>query len=432
MIDAPRPEQPLPEQPRRRATWPWLVAILFVAGVGTWALVTFAPRTPLEEERASPKLVKFVPAEAHDASIVVTAYGSVIPSRELTIRPQVSGRVVRHHPSLIPGGILKKDEPIVSIERADYELALAEKTAALETAQYELDLEKGRQVVASREWRLLGGEVPPEDANRSLVLREPHLRRARALIELANNDIRRATLDLDRTEIACPFNATVLDESVEEGQLVESGSSVATLVGTDEFWVRVAVPFEKISRLKLPQGSAPGARASVILETGNGAPVRREGHVIRLLSDLEPDGRLARLLVSVRDPLLLDESAAGTSRVPLLLGSYVRVEIDAGVVPGVVEVDRSAVRPGDRVWVVSDDDTLQIRPVTIAWSRRDSVLVTGGVEPGDRLIVSGLRVALPGMRLDPQPAVDRSDPSSTARHSARPPGATLERSPEAP
>src|SRR5690606_38341214 len=108
-----------------------------------------------------------------------------VPAREVTIRPEVTGRVVRQNPALEPGGVLLEGDELIGIDDTDYQLALNEQTSAFENANYEQAIERGRQVVAEREWEQLKGEFESLDANPALVLREPHLRRTEALIASA-------------------------------------------------------------------------------------------------------------------------------------------------------------------------------------------------------------------------------------------------------
>lgn len=386
------------------------LAVLALAVVVCFVLIQTAPKTVPEEQARPPRIVQTIEVSPSTERIAVTAYGSVIPARKVTIIPQVEGRVVRLHESLVPGGFIAEGEELLGIDRSDYELALTEQEALLEEAKFEMAVEDGRQVIASREWRLLENDLPENEANRSLVLREPHLRRTQARVEKAQNAIAKAKLDLSRTSIAAPFNVMVLDESVEVGQLVAPGPAVATLVGTDEFWVRASVPIEMLKWIRLPgayrQGAdREGAMARVILETGDEHPIEREGEVVRLLSDLEPAGRMARVLVSVPDPLSL---AASSRELPLLLGSFVRVEIEAGELEDVVAIDRTALRDGDRVWVVDSEDRLQIRAAPVLWTRGDSVLIANVIRPDERLVVSGLRLAVPGMKVSPRPVSGHS------------------------
>ena len=90
------------------------------------------------------------------------------------------------------------------------------------------------------------------------------------------------------------------------------------------------------------------------------------------------------------------------TRLPLLLGSYVRVAIDAGELDGVLEVDRTALREGGTLWLMDKEDALVIRPAEVRWRQGETVLLGNSLQPGESIIVSDLRVALPGMRLQRQ------------------------------
>ncbi len=377
------------------------LGIVALAVLVSAVLIYTAPRTKRVEGKRPPRLVQTMKLEARTTRITVTAHGIVIPAREVILQPEVTGRVIRQHESLVPGGYIPMGEELIRIDPSDYDLTLEEKEAALEEAKFELAVEKGRQVVASREWKLLQGDLPGSDANRSLVLRKPHLEKAEALVRKANNQIEKAKLDLSRTTVMAPFNVVVLNEMVEVGQLVDRGTAVCTLAGSDEFWVRVSLPIDKLRWIQLPSGSLPGAKAKVFLESGQGESVGREGRVIRLLSDLDTKGRMARILVSVPDPLGLQN---GEDKLPLLLGSYVRVEIDAGELDDVIEIPRSSLREGNCIWVVGRERQLEIRKAKILWSRKETLLLASDcIEDDEDLVVSGLRIALPKMNVSPQP-----------------------------
>ena len=60
---------------------------------------------------------------------------------------------------------------------------------------------------------------------------------------------------------------------------------------------------------------------------------------------------------------------------------------------------RAALRDGNRVWVMTDDKTLDIRDVTIAWQSRQDVYTSEGLAEGEMLITSDLAAPVPGMAL---------------------------------
>ena len=379
-----------------------ILIILIVGGGISFLLIATGPETTPEETTASARIVQTIPLIPQDRSVSVDVLGSVIPSRKVTIRPQVSGQVIWLSDSLMIGGHVDGGEELLRIDPKDYDLALAESRSNFEQARFEREVESGRQVIALREWNELQSELDMADVNRSLVLREPHLRRAEALMEKANNEIEVSELQLSRTVISAPFNAMVLQEFVEVGQLLSPGSNICELVGTDEFWIQVTVPFTQLKWVTIPQQGQPGAKAKVILDIGEEQFEQWDGEVVRLLSDLDPDALMARVIVSVKDPLGLKASSAG--KLPLLLGSFVQVEIDAGELKDAYTIPRAAMREGHKIWVVGSDNLLRITDAVVLWPEKDTLLISSDIKHGEQLVVSDLRVALPGLEVDPQPS----------------------------
>lgn len=381
-----------------------LAVLIILAGGGAFGLILIltGPETIPQERRESATIVHTIPLTPQNRPIWVTAYGAVIPARKVEIKPQVSGQVIWQNAAVIPGGRLLENDKLLRIDPKDYELELSEVNAEFEQARFEREVESGRQVIAQREWNEIQQDLEVMDVNESLVLREPHLRRAEALMAEARNDIEQAELQLSRTTIRAPFNAMVVAESVEVGQLLSVGSTICELVGTDEFWIQVTVPLSMLKWIQFPDRDHPGAEASVVLDTGNSSRSTWKGRVLRLLSDLEPLGRMARVVVTVPDPLGMADGAK--DGLPLLLGSYVEVNIEAGELENVLEIPRASLREGNKIWVVGKVPELKIIDCEVLWSLKETVLVSNNLDPGDKLIVSDLRVALPGMLVDPQPS----------------------------
>jgi multidrug efflux pump subunit AcrA (membrane-fusion protein) len=116
-----------------------------------------------------------------------------------------------------------------------------------------------------------------------------------------------------------------------------------------------------------------------------------------LMGDLSSEGRMARILIKVPDPLDLD--ASGSKRPPLLIGEYVRVEIEGRKLDNVFQVPRTAVRDNSSIWIVGENQTLEIRSVHPVWRDADIVLLQDGLKSGERLIVSDLAAAVEAMAL---------------------------------
>lgn len=378
-----------------------LLPIAVIGGTGWVVRSLYLTRPSAEREDVPPPvpIVSVADLEPRDHQITIEAYGTVVPARRVMLRTQVSGRIINHHPSLVPGGVLAQGAEVIRIDPTDYELRVRQEEVALASAKASFELEQGQQVVAAKEWALLKDEIEAPQEMEDFALRRPQQRRAQADVEAAENRLALARLDLERTVLHAPFNALVLDESVESGQLISPQDEVAELVGTDQFWVRVAVPYDVLGRIGFADGpDTPGSRANVFVAANHEQPRPREARVLRLLGDLSERGRMARVLISIDDPLNLSgDHPSGAP--PVLLNSYVRVVIDAGTVHDVVEIPRVALRENVEVWVRDSDGLLRIQEVDIRWRQPDSVLVADQFGPNEQLIVSRLAVVVPGMRV---------------------------------
>ena len=78
--------------------------IVLLAAFLCWWLMDTAPVQTTEEKPRSAKIVKTISPPVKNHPISVSAYGSVIPARSLTIRPEITGRIISQHPALVPGG----------------------------------------------------------------------------------------------------------------------------------------------------------------------------------------------------------------------------------------------------------------------------------------------------------------------------------------
>jgi RND family efflux transporter MFP subunit len=381
---------------------------LVILGAAVGAAVYLVRTKPQARERPRPALtalVEVMEARSEAAVVIVRGMGTVIPARETTILPEVTGMIVALNPNLVPGGRVQPGEELARIDPRDYETARDQARAALEKARFDLTVEDGRRTVAGEEWSRLGGEVPTSETGRALALREPHLRLARASLEAAESALRRAELNLERTTLKAPFAAVVLEETVDPGQVVTPQSRVARLVGTASFWAQILVPAADLGWFAWPDAAgAGGAEALIELDLGGGTVAGRTGRVVRVQADLDTAGRMARLLVEVQDPL--DVSAGA----PLLLGSYVSARISGRPMPDVFEVSRAAVREGDCLWIMNSKDELEIRPVTIARRRPETVLVGAGLKSGDRIVTSRIALPIPQMKLRLAGSEARTDP----------------------
>jgi len=372
-----------------------LSIVIIVAGfAGARYLIHTKPKVNRRPPVKMAPLVKTEPLVLDTYQVKVPAMGLVVPAREMALKVPVGGEILEMSPEFTEGGLLRENAKILQIDPEDYQLALQQKQRSLSDAEYAYKLELGRQDVARREWDLLYGDKKTGADESDLALRKPHLEKALADIEAAKAELEQAKINLSRTTVKAPFNALVLSRYVTMGSQVASQEKLADLVGTDAYWVQASVPVELLKWLKIPKDHTEVGSAASITYHENSIC---RGRVIRLLGDLSKEGRMARLLVEVKDPL--DLKTQSGRRPPMLIGEYVRVSFEGPPLSDVYRIMRSALHNDNQIWLLDRDEKLAIRPVEILWRDEENVYVRDGLNPGDLLIISALAVPVGGMQL---------------------------------
>lgn len=376
----------------------WTAPVVVIAAGALVARQLIAQRQAPPKVEPPPRVlpVDVITVEQRDNTASLQVFGTVRPLRTLVLRPTIGGPIQEIHPELLEGGQINRGESILRVDRRDYQLALDVARSNLVAAEADLDIELGNAAVAEREWKLLEGSIEVTEAGRKLALREPYLARRRSEVESARTRVEQAELDLERTEIKAPFDALVLSESVEVGGQAVVGAELARMVDRSRFCVEVSVPAERLELLQ-----REGATARILLPDG-----QRDGTLERVLGEVDPEGRMTRLQVTIADPLgaagLGANDAGGERTAALLLGAYAEVLLPCRPIKGSISVPRAALREGDTVWVADANDELQIRQVDVIMRRPDDVLVVAGLEDGERVITSAVAVPLPGLKLAPK------------------------------
>ncbi|MEO1369300.1 MAG: efflux RND transporter periplasmic adaptor subunit, partial [Acidobacteriota bacterium] len=246
-----------------------------------------------------------------------------------------------------------------------------------------LEVERAEASAALDEWRAVNSDAEPP----TLLVREPQIRQIEADLAAARAQLQRAELNLERTRISLPFDAVVLTENVDLGQLVTQGRAVATLYGTGTVEVRVPLADEELRWFDLPRRGVAGPTAAVDADFG-GDRQSWPATVARLEGEVDPRTRMVRVIVEVEDPF--------DGATPLLPGTFVDVAIDGRTLEDVVRIPRFALRQGSTVWT-AEDGRLQIRPVEVARRDRFYAYIESGLAAGSQVITSSLDGVVDGM-----------------------------------
>ncbi len=369
------------------------LGILAAAGAAiVWINRTEPTAERITATRQSAALVETITVQRGTYAPRLVVLGTVQAAQDIVLSPRVGGQVIELSPKFVPGELLRKGEMLLRIDPADFENAVSIRQSELEQAQASLQIEQGRQNVARRELALLQGTI--DETNRALVLRQPQLASIRAEVSAAEAAVERAKLDLERTTVLAPFDAQILSRSVNVGSQVSPGDELAQLVGIKEYWISAAVPVRNLQWVRFGEtNDDEGSRVTIRNPDSWPPGAVRHGRVARMIGTLDQQTRLARILVTVHDPL--GQASDGP---PLILDTLIQTEIEGKPIRDVVRIDRELIRDSDTVWVMKDDQ-LEIRETEIAFRDAEHAYVRQGLEDGDEVVVTTLATVAEGVGL---------------------------------
>ena len=415
-----------------------LLVVLGTLGVlfaGIAAVALMGMMAPKPERREAPQRVPTAyvqDAEYAPVQLKVYAQGEVRPRREIALTPQVSGRIIEVSESFVDGGVISEGDVLVRLEDADYRSAVTRARARVAEARQALAVEEAESALAARDYRELAGEDADPSA---LALRRPQLARAEASLAAAQADLADAELSLARTRIVAPFDGRVRSIAANVGQAVSPGSQIGQIFSTDTAEVRLPLTDADLARLRLPFAfeAAYGEGPEVVFSADAAGAARTwTGHIVRTDAAIDPSTRQISAIARLEDPYGAGAdrtgAAEGEAGFPMAIGLFVAAEIEGPTLERAVIVPRLALDQGGVVYTLAEDDTVERRDVSVAAITSEGVIITDGLEEGDRVVVSRLPTSVgrkvrplrPGEEATPPAeAEDEAEESSEAQAEAR-------------
>lgn len=354
-----------------------------------------------------------------DFSITLESYGRIRPRTQSTLLPQVSGEIVWINPKFRTGSFFEKNESLLRIDPRDYKAQVASARSSLASARQKLAEEQAQAEQAAQDWKRLGNRAQAP----TLVLRKPQLAAARAEVESARAALDIAELNLARTEIRAPYTARVLEKSVDIGQVVSSGTSLATLYAVDYVEVRLPLQNRDLKYIDLPEryrfdSAEPASQPDVTLISELVRTERWQGKVVLTEGAIDSTSRQLYVVAQIDDPY----GKASAGRVPLKVGQYVQAEIRGRTVKDALVIPNRAIYQGTYVYLVKDG-VLQRADITVDWQNGSLALITAGLQAGDELVVTPLGQVVSGTPVsivsDQAPAAERASAADNKQGSGQ-------------
>ena len=402
------------------------------------------------------KAVEVITARDIPFSTRVTAYGNVEPAITLNSTAEVSGKISYVHPNLKSGETIPADTVVVRIDAKDYavtlkqtqadldasrsalkeldeeekstlrSLKLARKNLKVGEAEYEriknvyeqkvvtksaLDAEEQKVISLRQQVEELQGRINSYESRRQSV---------NSQISRAEQEVESRQTILGRTDIYLPFDARIGAVSVDKGEFVAVGSELFEAIDLKGVEITAQLSMDSMRKLVSHMQDTPTADERIFHTGGrvndslnlsasvrlvNGMPMATwEARVLRISDSIDATRQTLGLVVGVDDPY---EKIIPGKRPPLIKGMYTAVDIFAPAHPAMV-VPRKAIHQG-RVYIANSESRLEIRPVEVLLIQGDLVVISSGIEPGEKVIITDLIPVIEGMPLQVITATEFED-----------------------
>jgi membrane fusion protein (multidrug efflux system) len=334
-----------------------------------------------------PPQVGFMTVQSRPVTLTTELPGRTAPYETSDVRPQVNGLILAR--LFQEGDYVRQGQPLYRIDPSPYQAAAASARAALARAQ--------ASIASTRNLARRYGELVKINA----ISRQEYenaitgAQQAEADIAAQRAAVRQAQIDLSRTTITAPISGRIGRSVFTTGALVSAAqtNALATIQRLDPIYVDIQQSSADL--LKLRQQIMGGD----LSRGGNAARVRLK---LEDGSTYPTEGTLKFTDVTV-DPATGTQAIRAVFANPrglLLPGMYVRAELVQGTqANGILVPQRAVTRDptgNATVLVIGPDGKLAPRPLKTERTIGDQWLVTGGLQPGDKVVIEGAQMLQPG------------------------------------
>ncbi len=363
------------------------------SGTGSSKAGTGTPggRFGADPNRTQP--VAAVAAKLGDINIVQTGLGTVAALTVATVKSRVDGLL--QNVVFQEGRIVKAGEVLAEIDPQPLKVALAQVEGQLardqaQLANARLDLERYRTLLAQ-----------DSIAKQQLDAQDALVKQFEGTVKVDQAQVDSAKLQLSYTRITAPISGRLGLRQMDAGNIIRASDATGLVVITqvDPITVLFTVPQDNLPRV-LKQLKA-GAKLGVDAWDRDQKNKLASGFL--LSSDNQIDTATGTIKMKAQFP-----NPDGM----LFPNQFVNVRMVVDSKKSATVIPMAAIQRGARgtiVYVVKDDKTISMRPVTLGPVENDMVVIESGVMPGELVVVDGIDRLREGAKVEVSaPFVPRS------------------------
>ena len=324
-----------------------------------------------------PALVMVVGAKA--ASSAMTLVGEVRPRYESNQGFRINGKIIERKVDV--GDIVKQNQVLVRLDPADADLSAAATQADVRAAEAD-------RVLATAELARYRQLFTKKFVSASaLDIKQAELKSANAKLAQAKAQARIATNQTQYTNLTADRNGVVTLIQAEPGQVVVAGDLIVKIAGIQELEVLLAVPESRMDEVQLNAGVKIKLWAD------------QQKIYSGLVREISPAADSATRAFDVR-VAIQDANAA------VKLGETARVKFNplneqqeiSFLIPSTALTEINGKKS---VWVIDSNNKAQPRAVTAGLFSEEGILITSGLEAGEKIAIAGVHTLIKDQQVKP-------------------------------
>lgn len=340
-------------------------------------------------------LVRVAIAARKPVIFQIHSQGTVAPKTRTNIVAEVSGPITSISPQFLPGGFFSKGDILVRIDPRNYETAIHRAKLNVARAHTRVMTEQALSGYALEDWVTLQELNEEDELPSDLTLRKPQYAEVLAEQAAAKAELTQAEGNLVRTEVQAPYQGLVLEKNVDVGQFVNVGTVLARAVAVDSAEVRLPLKLQDLEFVDLPDRQNSDAVKVTLRATIGGKVSTWDALIVRTEGVIDLQARVLYAVAMVEDPYGFEDSESDVLR----FGTFVHATIEGRNAGELFVVPRHAIDRNDKIWVVTAENTIQPRTVSIVRLDEDHAYVDAGLVDGDRYCITPIDRPLPGMKV---------------------------------
>ena len=395
----------------------WIPLAILVGGFFIIAaLLSSAPKVQPKPKSAKLPGVEVLTVVSAPISIPVHTRGTVSPATQIQLTSEVNGSVVAISKKFSDGSYFRKGDWLLKVD----------------TAQHEMELEKALAQEASARVNLLRTQANQRSGNvegikvgkrSELAKGIPQLREAEANYNAAKSTVRLARKQLEKTTIVAPFDGRVLKKAIDIKEYAAAGKPIAQLYSIDKAEVRLPLTSAQLELVDIPlryDNETDSKNQPIVILEDSDKKYKWKGRIVRSEGNIDPRNRLTYVIAEIDKPYARDPKQP--KRPPLSSGSFVSATIQGRLHDSLFSVPLNALHNMDEIHVLDSDNRLHMRQVSILYRGKDRAYINGGLEDGEKIILTPMEIAVENMEvvvlkeLDPLPPIISSADFSLAEN----------------